>query len=332
VRVEVITPIKLSPAWVGYNEPLDPNRHYAVRLFATSASNDDSARTEFLKQLSKYLGVEIPLAYKSAVLELPSRGITLPYAPSSSFVELPVGSNVAWLFFIQPVDAFVTPLQLNIVASVLDPRVTAVLVERASSMAVTEEQLEGIESAANREAIAKDVLRPYPYDQALIPDRGYIGVFHFKTAMPGEIELKQKLKDLDIEYIDVGDAYRQKMVGENWMTVVMVTGGRPPTPRQLAYAFGAQTVYIDRRMELSASFARTAGITGTLDDVFQRVINLGVTIPQAGIAFTEFAAVELPKVGLDILEAMKWLALVGAGIFAGGLLSRIWRSSQGAKA
>lgn len=328
----MITPIKLSPAWVGYNEPLDPTRHYAVRLFATSASSDDAVRTEFLKQLSKYLGVEVPLAYKSAILELPSRGITLPYAPSSSFVELPVGSNVAWLFFIQPVDQFVTPLQLNITASVLDPRVTAALVERAPSNVVTEEQLEGIESTANREAIAKDVLRPYPYDQALIPDRGYIAIFHFKTAMPGEVELKQKLKDLDVEYIDLGDAYRQKMVGENWIAVVMATGGRPPTPRQLASTLGAQTVYIDRRMELSASFVKTAGITGTIDDIFQRVVNLGVTIPQAGIAFTEFAAVELPRVGLDILEAMKWLALVGAGIFAGGLLSRVWRSSQKAKA
>lgn len=328
----MITPIKLSPAWVGYNEPLDPNRHYAVRLFATSASTDVAARVEFLKQLSKYLGVEVPLSYKSDVLELPSRGITLPYAPSTSFVDLPVGSNVAWLFFIQPVDAFVTPLQLNIVASVLDPRVTAVLVERAPSTAVTEEQLEGVESSANREAIAKDVLRPYPYDQALIPDRGYIGVFHFKKAMPGEIELKQKLAELDMEYIDVGEAYRQKMVGENWMAVIMATGGRPPTPRQLAYTLGAQTVYFDRRMELSAEYVRRAGMTGTIDDVFQRVFNLGVTIPQAAISFTEFAAVDLPKAGLDILEAMKWLALVGAGIFAGGLLSRVWRNSQKVKA
>jgi hypothetical protein len=301
-------------------------------LFATSVSVDDSARVEFLKQLVKYLGVEVPLSYKSAVVDIPSRTVNLTYAPSSSFIELPVGSNVAWLFFIQPVDAYVTPLQLNIVASVLDPRVTAVLVERAPSSAITEEQLEGVESQANREAIAKDVIRPYPYDQALIPDRGYIGVFHFKTAMPGEVEIKKKLAELDIEYIDVGEAYRAKMVGENYIAVIMATGGRPPTPRQLADALGAQTVYFDRRMEISAEQARTAGITGMLDDVFQKVVNLGVTIPQAGIAFTEFAAVELPELGLSVVEAMKWLVLVGAGIFAGGLLTRVWRSSQKVKA
>jgi hypothetical protein len=327
----VITPIKLAPAWVGYNEPLDPARHYAVRLFATSASVAEADRIEFLKQLSKYAGVEIPLAYKSAVLELPSRGINLPYAPSSSFVELPVGSNVAWLFFVQPVDAFVTPAQLNIVAGVLDPRVTAVLVERAQSAVVTESVLEGVESPDYRDTLAKDVARPYPYDKALLPDRGYIGVFHFKTAMPGEIELKAKLATRDIEYIDLGSGYQLKMTGEGWIAVVMATGGRPPTPRELAYLLGAQTVYIDRRTELSANFARTAGITGTIDDVLQRVIQLGATIPQAGISFVEFAAVELPELGLNILNAVKWLALVGAGIFAGGLLSRVWRSSQKGK-
>lgn len=328
----MITPIKLSPAWVGYNEPLDPNRHYAVRLFAASAGNDDATRVEFLKQLSKYAGVEIPLAYKSEVIGVPSRGITLPYAPNTSFVELPVGSNVAWLFFVQPVDQYVTPLQLNIVASVLDPRVTAVLVERDPSNIVTEEQLEGVESQANREALAKDVLRPYPYDQALIPDLGYIAVFHFKTAMPGEVEIKQKFKELDVEYIDLGDAYRQKMVGENWLAIVLVTGGRPPTPRQLAYALNAQTVYIDRRMSIPATLARTAGLSGTLDDVFQRIVNLGVAIPQAGVSFVEYATVDLPETAGTVLEAVKWLALIGVGIFAGGLLSRVWRSSQGAKA
>lgn len=328
----MITPIKLSPAWVGYNETLDPNRHYAVRLFATTASNDNTVKVEFLKQLAKYAGVEIPLAYKSDVISIPSRNVVLSYSPSTSFIELPIGSNVAWLFFVQPVDQYVTPLQLNIVASTLDPQVTAVLVERNSSNFVTEEQLEGIESPANREAIARDLIRPYPYDQALAPDLGYIAVFHFKTAMPGEIEIRQKFKELNVEYIDVGDAYRQKMVGENWVSTVLLTGGRPPTPRQLAQALGAQVVYIDRRMTISPMLAKTVALNEVLDGVYARILNLGVTIPQIGVSFLETATVDLPKAGLDLLDVAKWLVLIGAGIFAGGMLSRVWRSAQGAKA
>jgi hypothetical protein len=140
-----ITPVKLSPAWIGYQEALEPARHYVVRLFATKTDATDQLRDDFLTKFAKYAGTEIPLLYKSKPSTVAQRGISLPYAPSSSYVELPVGANETWSFLVQPVDNYVNPVLLNVVANILDPRVVAVLVERAPTGIVTEATLENAE-------------------------------------------------------------------------------------------------------------------------------------------------------------------------------------------
>jgi hypothetical protein len=314
-----ITPIVLSPAWVGYNEPLDPSRHYIFRLFASSVESEESARNAFLTKLAKYTGLEIPLAYKSGVTGVGSPRINLANSTLTSDVTLPKGSLVTYSFFAQPVDAYATGAHINIAANVIDPRVTAILIERAPSARVTEEDLESYEDAGNRALIAGEVMRPYPYDLALKPDKGYFGVFHFKGSMPGELDIVKKLATVGVTYVDMGPSYGAKLRGENFWGVWMITAGYPPTPRQLADALGAQVVYIDRRIDVSAEYLHTAAGTGRIEAVVDRLVEAAIALPEAATSLVEVFANDIPKKIVETADVLKWVAVGLIGVLVGGV-------------
>lgn len=312
-----ITPVKLSPAWIGYQEALEPTRHYVVRLFATKTDATDQLRDDFLVKFAKYAGVEVPLLYKSKPNTVAQRGISLPYAPSSSYVELPVGANETWSFIAQPVDNYVNPVLLNVVANILDPRVVAVLVERAPTGIVTEATLENAEDPDQRETLLGGAFRPYPYDLALLPDRGYTATFWFDTAMPSRLELKKKLAEAGISYIDPGSEIEAQMTTTGKMIVFMATTGHAPTPRDLARLVGAQSVYVDRKYVISADDAMTLGRLGWAEDTATKL----EALPREFISGTVKAAE-------DSGNALKWILLAGVGILGGGLLLKAWEISS----
>jgi hypothetical protein len=324
-----ITPIVLSPAWVGYNEPLDPSRHYIFRLFASAVDAEESARNAFLTTLAKYTGLEIPVAYKSGITGVGSAQINLANSTVKSDVTLPKNSLVTYSFFAQPVDAYATGAHINIAANVIDPRVTAILIERAPSARVTEEDLEGYEDAGNRALIAKGVARPYPYDLALQPDKGYFGVFHFTGAMPGELDIVKKLATVGVTYADMGKSYGAKLRGENFWGVWMITTGYPPTPRQLADALGAQVVYIDRRIDVTAEDLHLATGTGRMEAVVDRLVEDALALPEAAERIVALLTTDIPKKILDTADALKWVAIGLVGVLVGGVIVKTLNYSTG---
>jgi uncharacterized UPF0146 family protein len=301
-----VTPIVLSPAWVGYNEPLDPSRHYIFRLFASAVDAEESARNAFLTTLAKYTGLEIPVAYKSGITGVGSPYINLANSTVKSDVTLPKNSLVTYSFFAQPVDAYATGAHINIAANVIDPRVTAILIERAPSARVTEEDLEGYEDAGNRALIAKGVARPYPYDLALQPDKGYFGVFHFTGAMPGELDIVKKLATVGVTYADMGKSYGAKLRGENFWGV-----------------------YIDRRIDVTAEDLHLATGTGRMEAVVDQLVEDALALPEAAERIVALLTTDIPKKILDTADALKWVAIGLVGVLVGGVIVKTLNYSTG---
>lgn len=318
----MITPLKLSPAWMGYGETLSPSRHYVCRIFATSTDVSEALRRDFLVKLAAYSGCEIPLMYNTVPVPVTSRGINLVANPSSSYIELPENALSTWAFVIQPVDNYVTPTVINVTANSLDPRVVAVLIERAQSTIWTEDMLEKNESEELRRSITTTALRPYPYDLALIPDRGYWATLFFQGAMPGRRDVARKLDELGMKYIDPGSDFEAAMTGEGRMSILFTTSGYPMTPRDIAHELGAQSIYIDRRDTVSAEEASSIGLLGWGETMQQRMTLVGKAFGETVTDVAEVAVIDMPEAGLDVIGIVKWSAIAVVVLVAGGVAMR----------
>jgi hypothetical protein len=321
--------LKLSPAWIAYGEALDPSRHYVVRLMATGVDSTEDARNAFLRKLSELAGLEIPLLYKSAPVAITAPWASLTYAPASSSVKLPENAKWTWAFLVQAVDGYVTPTLLTAAAYALDSRVVAALIERMPPQFVTEATLEGSEDPASRELLAQNAARPYPYDLALIPDRGYTATFYFTSAMPSRRDLAAKISELGLEYIDPSSEIEAKLTAEGRMTALFATTGYPPTPRALAAKVGAQSVYIDRKMVISAEDAKTVGRIGFGEDLINRITGVSENLAENTVDVAEIAVADFSETFSSILTVAKWTALVGLGILGGALLGKSFNYARG---
>ncbi len=330
--------LKLPSAWVWYTEALLPSRHYIARIFATSVDATEQLRTDFLVKLAMVTGIEIPLLYKGSVTPLTSSrpNTYLPYAPTTSAVELPAGTGATWSFALQPVDEYVTPLLLQICAQNIDPRVTAVLVERAPAAGWTEAQFEESESRPfdplgmmgpympNKDEVSKTAYRGHPADKALITDRGYGAIAYFTGAVPTYFEIARKIQGLGLTYIDPGSGQTARMSGEGYAGFLFTTSGGAPTPNEIAAALGAQTVYVDRRTTGSAEQLSVVELQGWGETTAQRlqsvVTGLGNTVATLGEVVTD----DLPSAGLDVVSIAKWAAIAVVVAVAGGVILRGW--------
>jgi hypothetical protein len=321
-----------------YTEALSPTRHYICRLCATAVDSTEQLRTDFLRKLATVTGVEIPLVYKGHITPLTASkpNTYLPYAPTTSAIELPAGTSATWSFVVQPVDEYVTPLLLQICAQNIDPRVTAVLVERMPSTLWTEAQFEDSENTPfdplgmmgpympTKEEVAKTAYRAHPMDKALIPDRGYGAIAYFTDTAPSYFELARKIQGLGLTYVDAGSGQTARMSGEGYKGFLFTTSGAAPTPNTIAAALGAQTVYVDRRTTGSAEQLSASGILGWGETMAQRLQNIVTGLGNTVVTLGEVVTDDLPNAGLDVVSIAKWAAIAVVVLVAGGVVLRGW--------
>jgi hypothetical protein len=135
--------------------------------------------------------------------------------------------------------------------------------------------------------------------------------------MPSRLELKKKLAEAGISYIDPGSEIEAQMTTPGKMIAFMATTGHAPTPRDLARLVGAQSVYVDRKYVISADDAMTLGRMGWAEDTVTKLSSLPQNFVEGTVQVVEVAS-----------SSFKWILLAGVGILGGGLLLKAWEISS----